>query len=160
MKTFFEEKYYFIRKDYNKDGFNINTGVFFLDYIGDCENDFYHKYHFKCANCLFANVSTMYLIKCCLYTDEDDDFGMDLIEGKINLDANLEIEKHSKRKTTYAIGSKVKGNEEEPLFLIIDESLADGEFVLKYIDEDSGKDDKIGISPAPVNEKTIELENR
>lgn len=140
-----EKTYYFNKEDFNTDGFNKVNGQLFLEYIADCENDFFKEKVIFIANCFFANSSTMYLIKRCIITEENDDFGMELIEGEINLDVNLKIEKHSKRKTTYAIGSKIKGNEDEPLYLVIDEEIKDGSFVLKYIadndDDDDGCDD-------------------
>lgn len=135
-----EKTYYFAKVDYDSNGFNIKNGRLFLEYIAECENDFYNDSVIFFSNYFFANSSTMCLIKSCFNTEVNDDFGMDLIEGEINLDMNLTIEKHSKRKTTYAIGSNVKGNEDEPLFLIIDEEIKDGEFILKYISDNDDND--------------------
>ena len=150
-----EKTYSFIKEDYNQDGFNKTNGQLFLNFIAECENDFHEDLAVFIANCLFANSSTMYLMKCCYVTEEYDDFGMDLIDGEINMDVNLDIEKHSKRKTTYAIESRVKGNEGEPLFLIIDENIKDGEFILKYIPDDDEEDDVNLNVPKPIESKII-----
>lgn len=40
---------------------------------------------------------------------------------------------YSKRKTIYAIGSEIEQNKDEPLFLVIDNEITDGKFILKYI---------------------------
>jgi hypothetical protein len=154
-KPMFSETYYFTRGDYNKDGISYKTGILFTDFIGECEHDFYRKYFFQCANCLFANSATMYLIKSCLCVGEDEDFGMDLINGEINLSANLEIEKYSRRPTTYALGSKIKCNKDEPLFLIIDENVLDNEFNLKYIDENNESHQE--EIPVPANGVMISI---
>jgi len=43
---------------------------------------------------------------------------MNLIDGEIDLDTNLEIEEHSERITVYAINTS--WDMDEPLYLIID----------------------------------------
>jgi hypothetical protein len=50
----------------------------------------------------------------------------------------LTIESHSKRQTIYAIGSKL--DEDEPMFLIIEDSMVDGMIVLKYIPDRDNED--------------------
>jgi hypothetical protein len=86
------------------------------------------------SNCLYGNFSTMQLIKHCLDLENQEDCGMELIDGEVVLDKNLEIEKHSKRQTVYAIGSKF--DLDEPIFLINDDDLVDGMALLKYVPDD------------------------
>jgi hypothetical protein len=50
--------------------------------------------------------------------ESDFDFGMELIDGEIDIDTNLAIEEFSEEKTVYAIGSQFHDDEDNPLFLI------------------------------------------
>lgn len=68
---------------------------------------------------------------------------MELINGDVDLDANLTIENHSKRDTIYAIGSQADDN--EPLWLIVDDSVKDGTFELKYASEDEEEDIEVKV---------------
>ena len=78
---------------------------------------------------------------------------MELLDGEIDIDKNLAVEKHSKRTTVYAIGSTVQDNSDEPLFLVRDEDMADGMVILKYIPENDDEDDKDG--PVEPNAATV-----
>ena len=126
-----EQHYKFSKWDFDKNGTNVKDGSFFLDLIEVWEKDFHDRFSPFFSNCLFCNSSTMILIKNCFVVEPNDDYGMELINGEIDLDKNLKIENHSKRQTVYAIGSKL--DEDEPMFLIIDESMVDGMVILKYI---------------------------
>lgn len=128
------ETYQFKRSDYDKDGFNLHDGELFSEFIQDCEKEFHKKNGLYYANHLFANNLTMLLFKRCHFDTQDEDYGMELIEGKIDLDTNLAIETHSERSTIYAIGSQA--DDDEPLWLIVDDNVKDETFELKYIPED------------------------
>ena len=56
---------------------------------------------------------------------------MELINGDIDIETNIKIGKCSKRQTIYAIGSRL--DEDEPMFLVRDDTLADGMVILKYV---------------------------
>jgi hypothetical protein len=143
-----EAKYSFTIEDYDKNGFNIHTGQLFSEFIKECEIHFHKEFIIFYADYLFANSSAMLLLKRCFVSKKNEDFGMDLIDGEINLDKNLEIENYSKRKTIYAIETQY--SLEEPLFLIIDDTLYDGVFILKYISDDDDNEDNVEYD-IPVN---------
>jgi len=144
-----ERTYKFNPDDYNADGFNKYNNVLFSEYIQECEDDFYKEAIVFHANCFLANDATMLLLKRCNITEPNEDYGMNLIDGEIDLDTNLEIEEHSERITVYAINTS--WDMDEPLYLIIDEDLRDGEFILKYIPEDDNEDDN--KTETPVDKK-------
>ena len=145
------ETYQFKRSDYDKDGFNIHNGQLFSEFIQDCEKDFYKKHGLYYANHLFVNNLTMLLFKRCNCDTDDEDYGMELIEGNIDLDTNLAIETHSERSTIYAIGSQA--DDDEPLWLIVDDNVKDETFELKYIPED--EDDEAIKENLPVEPEYI-----
>ena len=147
-----ERSYYFKKEDYNIDGFNKYNNELFTDFIRECETDFHNQTLIFFANCFYANDSTMILIKKCHYCDENEDFGMDLIEGEIDEDTNLAIEKYSKRKTVYAISSVY--SLDEPIFLIIDDKIRDGKFILKYIPNDDEDNEDIDTNPPIGSHRT------
>lgn len=138
-----QEYYKFQPNDYYDDGFHYETGKWFMDLIKEFEHEFNKKFPYYFANYLFANSSTMLIINKAMDLNSDISSGMDLIDGEINLDANLEIEKYSRIGTVYAIGSKITTNEDEPIFLVIDDEIANGLILLKYISDDDSKDFEI-----------------
>jgi hypothetical protein len=149
-----QETYNFSAKDYNEEAFDVTTGEFFLELISRFENHFHDNHPFCYANYLFANSSTMFLFNRALDLAPDELSGMDMIDGKIDIEVNLEIEKFSKTKTIYAIGSNIKENEEEPLFLVINDKLTDGTIILKYIpDNDSEGNNNELINDPLITEK-------
>ena len=132
-----EQLYKFNSRDYNAEGINLKDGQFFMDVIGGWEKDFHDRYFPYCSTHLFANVSSMILIKNCFDLESTEDCGMD---GEYDLDTNLKLEDRSKRTTIYGIGSKL--DEDEPLLLVRDETMEDGVILLKYIpDDDEGEED-------------------
>ena len=146
-----EQLYKFNLRDYNTDGTNLKDGQFFLDVIGTWEKDFHDRYYPFCSTHLLANASSMLLIKQSFAFNQNEDCGMDLIGGEIDLDKNLEMEKHSSRTTIYAIGSKL--DEDEPVFLVRDDTMEDGMILLKYIPD---SDDREEVSPeVPVESNTV-----
>lgn len=96
------------------------------------------------ANYIVANSSTILLLKSCFVISEKVDFGSD----GYDLDTELKIEEYSKRQTVYALGSEIKENKDEPLFLVTDDKVSDGAVILKYI---SDRDDEGGIPSEPIN---------
>ena len=139
-----EQLYKFNNRDYNADGTNLRDGQFFLDVVGTWEKDFHDRYYPFCSTHLLANASSMILLKNCFDLESTEDCGMDMIDGEIDLDKNLEMEKYSKRATIYGIGSKL--DEDEPLLLVRDDPLGDGMIMLKYV-PDSDDDEVNPIIP-------------
>ncbi|MEI7726892.1 MAG: hypothetical protein WCK09_17415 [Bacteroidota bacterium] len=76
--------------------------------------------------------------------EPNEDCGMDLINGEIDIPTNIKIGKYSKRQTIYAIGSKI--DDDEPMFLVRDDDMVDGMVILKYV-PDSNDDDEVN----PIN---------
>jgi len=142
-----EQHYKFNQSNFNENGFNTKNGSFFLEIIREWERDFHDRFSPFFSNCLFANASTMALLKNCLITEPDNDLGMELINGEINLDINLELGKHSKRETIYALGSL--NDEDEPLFFVRDDDMVDGMLILKYV-PDSDEDEINPILPVGI----------
>ncbi|MEI8006027.1 MAG: hypothetical protein WCI48_07455 [Bacteroidota bacterium] len=148
-----EQHYKFNKCDFDENGTNTKDGSFFLDIIGAWERDFHNRYYPFFSNCLFSNTSTMILVKNCFVLEPNDDCGMELINGKIDLDTNLKIEDHSTRQTIYALGSRL--DEDEPMFLVIDNSMIDGIIILKYITDN---DEDEAISDVPLEIEKIRLQ--
>jgi len=70
--------------------------------------------------------------------------GMELINGKVNFEANYKIAKHSRNAFVYALNSI----NDDDLILVRDESLSDNTFILKYLpDNDDGDDKETTFSP-------------
>lgn len=141
-----QETYKFNLKDFNSKGVNKTNGKFFLEVIKEWEVDFHKRFSPFMATHLFSNQSTMSLIDRCLDFHENEKSGMDLIDGEIDIDINIKMEEKSQFRTIYAIGSALEGNEDEPLFLVIDEKAMDGLVRLKYIDDDDGEDVDVPIT--------------
>lgn len=147
-----QEIYTYPKEQYDGEGVNIENDKLFLESIRDWEEDFHEKHPHCYANYLLANDAAMKLIDICLDLDDDQHCGMDLIDGKVDVDANMEMETYSKTKTVYALGSQLDGNEEEPIFLIIDDSIADGVVYLKYVpDEDREREDEVPVEGEKIN---------
>ena len=130
-----QEVYSFEMHEFDDEGVNAETDQYFMELIGEYERDFHEKHPIHFANYLFANDSTMNLFNKALDMEEDQKCGMDLIDGEIDLETNMEIETYSDIRTVYAIGSEMNENE-EPVFLIIDDKIGEGKIILKYIPDD------------------------
>jgi len=87
--------------------------------------------------------------------ETDYDFGMELIDGKIDIDTNLEIEKYSKYRTVYAIGSQLHDDEDEPIILIKNDSLGEDILVLKYTPDYD--EDENSIEKSPVRTEKLRI---
>lgn len=142
-----QEVYTFNSESFDKEGIRKTDGKFFLEIIEDFEADFYQKHPFCFPNHIFAHAKTMQLFNCAL-GEENEICGMELIEGEIDLDANLKMEEYSRYSTIYAIGSKLEGNEEEPVFLVLNDKLSKNCIVMKYISDGEAEDE---TKPIPVN---------
>ena len=150
-----QELYNFTKNKFNDKGVTTETVQFFLELIEEFELDFHNNHPICFANYLFADSSTMILFNQSLDAEEDENCGMDLINDEIDLDANLAIEEFSELKTIYAIGSKIKQNEDEPIFLMVNDKISDGTIVLKYIPEDDSEE----IEPEPVITELINAQH-
>ena len=119
----------------------------------DWEEAFHHQFDPYYANTIEGHPSAMLRLTNYMEQGEESeyDLGMELIDGEINIDTNLEIEKFSKFKTVYAIGSQLHDDEYEPLFLIKNPNLGENILVLKHItDEDDGAEGE--VNGLPVDE--------
>lgn len=111
--------------EYDQDGTHFLTRQLFSDLIAELETDYHRTMRPLRANVLTGNARVLLLLESCFVKEADETFGMDLIDGELNMDVNLKMDAHSKRTMVYAIGSRLKGNEDEPLFLVRDDSLSD-----------------------------------
>lgn len=130
-----QQIYNFNQADFDDDGFNKN-GKLFSDTIKDWEVEFNKEFNPFFANHILANNSTMLLLKRCFESTENEDYGMD---GEFDFETNLKIETFSQRQTIYALGSDLKGNEDEPLYLVTDDKVSNGTIILKYIPDDDNE---------------------
>jgi hypothetical protein len=74
--------------------------------------------------------------------------GMELVNGKVDFEANNQIAQHSKNAFVYSLDAL---NEDE-LFLVRDESLSNNSFLLKYI-TDSDDDDMKTLENSPLEKE-------
>jgi hypothetical protein len=121
---------------FDNEGINQATSEFFLEIIKDWEKEFNQEHTPLKATHLFANIDTMTLIGKCLDLDKSTKAGMDIIDDKIDIETNTKIEEHSEFATIYAIGSGIKENEGEPLYLVADSSISENQVILKHISND------------------------
>ena len=146
----------FKKADYTDDGTHITSDKFIMDLQKEWEEAFHHQFNPYFANAIEGHPSAMLRLTKYMASDEDDsntDFGMELIDGEIDIDTNLAIEKFTKTQTVYAIGSQFHDDEENPLFLIKNENLSEEILVLKYIADDGEDEETI---PVP-SEETVKL---
>lgn len=139
----FQKSFYFESDDYDHNGMNkFNPEVLFIYKIKEFEKEFIEEYTRKmAANHLFANPKTMLLIERCFQLDTNETFGMEIINGEVDIETNLKMEEHSENETTYAIGSFL--DESEPLFLVIDDDMFDNQLLLKYVSDSEEEVDEI-----------------
>jgi hypothetical protein len=139
----------FRKSDYSDDGTHFHSDRFILEVQRDWEESFYNKFKPFYANAIEGHPSTMLRLTRYMEAGEetDYDFGMDLIDGEIDIDTNLKIEKFSKVHTVYAIGSRFHENEDEPLLLLKNDSLKEDILVIKYVPDDDGEPNEPINSP-------------
>ncbi len=140
-----QQLYKYSKEDYDLNGFR-KDGKLFSDTIGEWEIEFNKEFNPYCANYLLGNSSTIKLISSCFNSIESNEFGMD---GQFDLETNLKIDEHNKKEIVYAIGQTL--NEDEQLFLVMDNKVSDGIVILKYISED---DDEIKKPTEPINTRS------
>lgn len=146
-----QETYRYNIKDFDRNGMNQMNGRSILRFIREWEHDFFNQFYPFKATHLFSNQRTMFLIDQRLDLEGNEKCGMELVDGEIDFDTHLKIEEHSQYPTIYAISSGIKGNEDEPLNLIIDADAADGIVLLKYIKDDDYNE--VEEAPTDVNKK-------
>lgn len=140
------KKYFFKANDYNQDGFHkTRVGYLFIDFVQECERNFYEENKPLFGNGLFASVITMNLLKSCSNFDDNEILGIETSNGEIDHELNSKIEAKSDFTTYRAMGSVINGKEYEPVWLVVDSNLSDSEFILKYI-QDNGNEK---FSPCP-----------
>lgn len=132
-----EEMYEFDSEDFDNNGKN-HQNKYFDDLIYECEMDFAKKHKPYFANYFIGNYSVMNLLKVSLQLDEHEDLGTLQSE---DFELSLILDEHSERQTVYAIGSRVQENIENPLFLIINPNMPNGEVILRYISDDDDEND-------------------
>jgi hypothetical protein len=134
----------FRKSDYSDDGTHLLSDRFILEVQHDWEELFFNKFKPFYANALEGHPSAMLRLTRYMEAGEetDYDFGMDLIDGEIDIDTNLKIEKFSKVHTVYAIGSRFHENEDEPLLLLKNDSLKEDILVIKYVPDDDGEENE------------------
>ena len=138
----------FQNKNYNDEGIDIRSGKLFLEVIAEWEQEFQRNFSPYKATHLLSNFRTMSILDSCFDDNGNYKCGMDIHNGEINVDEELKVDEHAKMHTIYAIGSGLSGNEDEALFLVTDNDLADGVVLLKYIPDN---DDENAEDKAPVN---------
>ncbi|HAX95586.1 MAG TPA: hypothetical protein DCY35_03570 [Prolixibacteraceae bacterium] len=139
---------------YTDDGTHKASGTFILEMMREWETAFHEKYFPVYANVLEGHPLAM--ARLSRYLDggrnEGLDFGMDLIDGEIDIDANMEMDDHSESTMVYAIGSQIHDDEDEPLLLVKNEALKDDILVLRYEDDNDGNGDDV---PVPENVREL-----
>lgn len=147
----FEKTYHFCMDDFDDKGKN-SYNKYFDDLIAEWEEDFANTYNPYFANEMIGNYSVMNLLKISMQMEEHQDMGT-LISENFNL--SLKLDDHSERQTIYAIGSRISGNFDNPLFLTIDPTMNNGEVYLKYnSDNDDNEEDTTPNIFKPSQEKT------
>ena len=98
----------FRKTDYANDGTHLPSDKFILELQCEWEEAFHSRFDPLYANVIEGHPSAMRRLTVYMEAGEETgyDFGMELIDGEIDIDTNLEIEKYSKLHTVYAIGSQ------------------------------------------------------
>ena len=146
----------FRKSDYSDDGTHLLSDRFIMEVQRDWEESFHNKFNPLYANTIEGHPSAMIRLTKYMDAGEDTgyDFGMDLIDGEIDIDTNLEIEKFSKLKTVYAIGSMLQDKEDDPIFLVKNDSLGEEILVIKYTPDDDGDNE---IENIPVDSDKMRI---
>lgn len=149
----------FRKTDFDSKGNHLKTGKI----IFELQKDWEESYHFK-FNPLYANVIEGHPLAMQRLTQyhnidetKDYDFGMEFIDGEIDIDTNLEIEEYSESDTVYAIGSQLILDEDgdgQPIFLVKNENLKEDILVLKYVSDDDEDEENADV---PVDVRSGEL---
>ena len=143
----------FRKAEYTNDGIHSSSGKFIMEQQTDWEKEFHSQFNPYYANVIEGHPSAMLRLTRYMASEDDDsntDFGMELINGEIDIDTNLAIEKFGKLQTVYAIGSQFHDDEDNPLFLIKNDKLSENILVLKYVSDDDNENE---TENTPVVEK-------
>lgn len=130
-----QQLYNFDKADFDDNGTDFN-GKLFTELIADWEVEFNAQFKPFFANRLLANFSAMLLVKNCFEASELENFGID---GDFDLETNFKIDDQAKKAVVYGLGSSIKENEDEPLILVEDSSMADGVVLLKHVPDDGNE---------------------
>ena len=144
----------FYKNDFTDDGTHLPTEKFIIVLQRDWEENFHNQFNPYYANVLEGHPKAMLRLTKSMEAGEASnyDFGMELINGEIDIDTNLEIERYSELSTVYAIGSQYHDDEDSPLLLIKNESLQEDILVLKYVPDD---DEVEEIDTIPVESTSV-----
>jgi len=127
----------FKKRNFTHDGINKSDGKFVLELQRDWENNFHLQFNPYYANAIEGHPLTLHRLNKYIEGSEDVEynFGMELINGEIDIDTNLAIDKFLETQTVYAIGSQLQTDDEDddnPLFLIKNDKLSEEIILLKY----------------------------
>ena len=139
-----QQLYKYNKADYDLKGFK-KDGKLFSDTVGEWEIEFNKEFKPHCANYLLGNYSTIKLLSSCFNSIESSVFGMD---GQFDLKTNLKNDESSEKEVIYAIGQTL--DEDEQLFIVMDNEVSDGIVILKYRSDDDETKDPI----EPVNTRS------
>lgn len=130
--------------EFSNNGTHIQKDKFILNLLREWEEIFHNKFNPFIANAIEGHPSAMLRLTKYMDTGEGTnyDFGTELIDGGLNIDTNLAIEKFSKFNTVYAIGSQMYDEKDEPILLIKNDSLKEDILVLKYIPDNDGNENE------------------
>lgn len=139
-------------EDYSKDGTHLATDRFIMDVQIDWEESFHNKFNPLYANVIEGHPSAMLRLTNYMDAGEETayDFGMEPINGVIDIDVNLEMDKHSQLNTVYAIGSRLTGRDDEPIFLLKNDNLRENILLLKYVPDDSDEKTEPELTPVDI----------
>lgn len=130
---YLERKYHFDASKFSKD-----SALLFSEYIQECERDFHAEHLPLYANHLKGNRFVMQLLHQS-FMDGDDAYQFGLDDG-LTMKESTEMDVFSEYSTVYAIATF--HDEDEPLFLMIQDSLQDHEFLLCHLPDDDDDDDQ------------------
>ncbi len=130
-----QQIYKYNKADYDLNGFR-KDGKLFSDTVGEWEIEFNKEFKPYCANYFLGNYSTIKLFSSCFNSIESSIFGMD---GQYDLKTNFKMDEGSEKEIIYAIGQTL--DEDEELFLVMDNEVSDGIVILKYKPDDD--DDEV-----------------
>lgn len=144
--------------EYTDDGTHIPSNKFIMELQRDWEVAFHNKFDPYYANKIEGHPSAM--LRLTKYFEQGEetehDLGMELINGKEDVNTSFEIEEYSKYKTVYAIGSQLHDDEDEPLFLIKDPTLEENILVFKYVPDDDDEDEE-DIVRTPIDVRSMQV---
>lgn len=133
----------FPKTDFSPAGTELLSGRNIVELLKAWESAFHSKFNPYYANVLECHPLAMHRLTLYFGKGEESgyDFGMELVDGNIDIDANLEMDDHLSGTMVYAIGSQIHDDEENPLLLVKNPALKDDILVLRYEPDDEGEGD-------------------